>query len=222
MNEIHILFACDAWAGRDSMRIQGITTDDSTLQAMVAAKIKSGDMEYAGFSDETAYRHFLWDFKNGEIDYSKLQYGFVETYYDMQIADPITVEEFPQVVCIYKELTGVIAKQAMEALKLDRRSLNFSEVEVHTGCDYASFFVPGFCDRDLLERSDQYQEMMENSYETEVTVDISVYSVGQNESESPNENELELIRQYWDEIEEEYGIDQIQTDFISFEFKPEE
>lgn len=57
--EIYILSSCDAWAGRDSMRIQGVTTDETMLYAMLAAKIKAGDMEYSGFSGEEAYRIFV-------------------------------------------------------------------------------------------------------------------------------------------------------------------
>lgn len=113
-------------------------------------------------------------------------------------------------------------KLAMEKLGLNSRSLNFSEVEVRTDYGYACFLVPGFCDRDVLEESDPYQELMEDAEDTEVNVSVATYSVGTGESESPDENELKLIEQYREEIYEEYGIDQILSDFFSFEYEPEE
>ncbi|MGR5607244.1 hypothetical protein [Enterocloster clostridioformis] len=220
--DIYILLSCDAWAGHDSMRIQGVTTDETMLHAMLAAKIKAGDMEYGGFSGEAAYRIFSQDFKNEEVDYKKLTYGFVQTYEDMQITEPVSMAQFPEASNAYEELTGVKAAQAMETLGLDSRSLNFSEVEVRTDHDYICFLVPGICDRDRLEESDQYQELMEDEDETEVNVSIAAYSVGTGESETPDEDELKLIEQYREEIDEKYGIDQILSDFISFEFEPEE
>ena len=127
--DIYILLSCDAWAGHDSMRVQGVTTDETMLHAMLAAKIKAGDMEYGGYSGETAYRIFSQDFKNEEVDYKKLTYGFVQTYEDMQILEPVSMAQFPEAAEAYEELTGAKAEQAMETLGLDSRSLNFSEVE---------------------------------------------------------------------------------------------
>lgn len=79
-SNIYILSACDAWAGKDSMRILGVTTDETMLYAMVAAKIKTEDMEYGGFDGEEAWLCFQEDFKNEEVSFDKLQYGFVQTY----------------------------------------------------------------------------------------------------------------------------------------------
>lgn len=76
---IFILSACDAWSGHESMRILGVTTDETMLYAMIAAKIKEGDMEYDGRGEE-AYRKFYQDFKDQEINLNKLKYGFVQTY----------------------------------------------------------------------------------------------------------------------------------------------
>lgn len=220
--EIYILSSCDEWAGHDSMRIQGVTTDETMLHAMLAAKIKTGDMEYGGASGEEAYRLFGNDFKNGQVDYNKLQYGFVQTCGDMQITEPVSMAEFPEAARAYEELTGMKARKAMETLGLDHRSLNFSTVEVNTDQGYAYFLVPGICDRDRLEESDQYQEMMEDADDTEVTVRVAAYSVGTGESDTPDEDELRLIEQYQKELDEEYGIDQILSDFFSFEFEREE
>ena len=220
--KIYILSSCDARAGYGSMRIQGVTTDETMLHAMLAAKIKAGDMEYRGLSGGEAFRFFIQDFKNGNIDLKKLAHGFVQTCEDMQITEPVSMDEFPEAAGIYEELTGMKAELAMETLGLDSRSLNFSEVEVRTDFGYNCFLVPGICDRDRLEESGQYQEMMEDADETAVNVSVAAYSVGTGESESADEDELKLIGQYREEIDKRYGIDQILSDFLSFQFKPEE
>lgn len=220
--EIYILSSCDEWAGRDSIQIQGVTTDELMLYTMLAVKIKAGEMEYGGFSGKAAYHIFSQDYKNEKVDFNKLKYGFVQTYEDMQISELVSISGFLEVVDIYEELTGEKAKKDIETLELDNRSLNFSEVEVRTDYGYACFLVPGICDRDTLEESDSYQEMMEAADETAVNVSVAAYSVGTGESERPDEDELKLIEQYREEIDERYGIDLILSDFISFEFEPEE
>ena len=168
---IYILSTCDAWAGTDSMRVLGVTTDETMLYAMLAAKIKAGDMEYDG-SGEDAWRKFQKDFKNEEVNFNKLKYGFVQTYEDMQITEPISLAEFPEAGEAYEEITGTKAKAEMDKLGLDRRSLT--------------------------------------------------YSLGTGESEYPDEDELSIIEQYTDELDEEYGIDPIQSDFFSFEHEVEQ
>ena len=216
---IYILSACDAWAGRDSMRILGVTTDETMLYAMLAAKIKAGDMEYDG-SGEDAWRKFQRDFKNEEVNFNKLKFGFVQTYEDMQITEPISLAEFPEAGEAYEEITGVKAKAEMEKLELDRRSLTYSVVEIHTDFGDTDFLMPGICDRNSLEENDHYREFMEDANDTEVDVSVYSYSLGTGESESPDEEELAIIEQYTDELDEEYGIDPIQSDSFSFEYEP--
>lgn len=116
-----------------------------------------------------------------------------------------------------QQATDEIAK-----LKLDSRSLIYSVVEVRTDSGYDCFLVPGICDRDDLERSDQYQELMEDAEDTEVNASVHSYSVGTGESERPDENELKIIEQYTDELDEDYGIDPLQSDFISFYYEAEQ
>lgn len=218
---IYILSTCDAWAGTDSMRILGVTTDETMLYAMLAAKIKAGDMEYDG-SGEDAWRKFQRDFKNEEVNFNKLKYGFVQTYEDMQITEPISLAEFPEAGEAYEEITGAKAKTEMEKLRLDQRSLTYSVVEVRTDSDYICFHMPGICDRDSLEENDQYRDFMEDADDTEVNVSVYSYSLGRGESEYPDEDELAIIDRYTDELDEEYGIDTIQSDSFSFYYEAEQ
>ena len=69
---------------------------------------------YGGFSGEAAYQIFSQDFKKEEVDYKKLTYGFVQTYEDMQITEPVSMAQFPEASNAYEELTGVKAAQAMK------------------------------------------------------------------------------------------------------------
>lgn len=221
-SNIYILSACDAWAGIDSMRTLGVTTDETMIHAMLAAKIKAGDMEYGGFDGEEAWRCFQKDFKNEEINFNKIKYGFVQTYEDIQITEPISLVEFPEVVTAYEELIGAKAKVELEKLGLDGRSLTYSMVEIRTDFGYTCFLMPGICDRDSLEADDHFQEFMEDADDTEVNVSVYSYSLGIGESEYPDEEELAIIEQYTDELDEEYGIDPIQSDFISFYYEAEQ
>ena len=174
MTNIYIFSACDAWAGTDSMRTLCVTTDETMLHAMLAAKIKAGDMEYGGFGGKEAWSCFQKDFKNDEVNFDKLKYGFVQTYEDMQITEPISLAEFPEVATAYEEITVAKAKAELEKLGLDDRSLTYSTVEVRTDFSYTCFLMPGICDRESLEADDHFQEFMEDTTETDVNV--SVYS----------------------------------------------
>ena len=219
---IYILSTCDEWASRDSMRIVGVTSDETMLHAMLAAKIKFGDMSYGGLEGVQAVKLFQQDFQKGEVDCTKLGYGFVQSYTDMQIAEPLSMAVFPEAGAAYEELTGAKVKAELEKLGLDHRSLTYSVVEVRTDFGYECFLVPGICDRDGLESSDQFQEMMEDTTETEVNASVYSYSVGTGESVYPDENKLAIIEKYADELDKEYGVDAIQSDFISFFFEAEQ
>lgn len=220
-DNIYILSACDAWAERDSMRILCVTTDKMMLYAATLAEIIHGNMEYGGDAKNSSTR-FISDYLSGEVSMDKLKYGFVQTCQDMQIDDSKSYDDSHGIGDAYQELVNEKTIDAVASLNLADRSLIYSTVEVRTDHDYACFLVPGICDRDALEQSDQYREMMEGAEETEVNVSVSAYSVGTGESEPPDEDELKLIEQYEDNIDEEYGIDQILSDFFSFEFEPEE
>jgi len=221
-SNIYILSVCDAWAGTDSIRTLGVTTDEIMLYAMLAAKIKAGDMEYGGFGGEKAWHCFQKDFKNEEVNFNKLKYGFVQTYEDMQIAEPVSLAEFPEVAAAYEEITGVKAKAELEKLGLANRSLIYSTVKVRTAFGYTCFLMPGICDRDRLEADDHFREFMEDTTGSEVNASVYSYSVGTGESEYPDEDELAIIEQYMEELDEEYGVDSILSDFISFYYEAEQ
>lgn len=220
-NKIFILSVYDAWTGSDRLRPIGATTDETMLNAMIAAKIKDGDITY-GNDMAKSWRNFLHDFKAGKVDYTKLGRGEVQSYGNMQITELISMEAFPEATKAYEEITGAKAKLELETLGLDKRSLTYSMVEVRTDYGYADFLMPGICDRDSLESNEHYQELMDGSDDTEVCVSVSAYSVGTGESEYPDESDLAIIEKYSDELDAEHGVDCIQTDFFSFPYDAEQ
>lgn len=50
------------------MRILSATTDETVIYAMLAAKIKGGDMEYDKFHGEESWHCFQKDFINEEVN----------------------------------------------------------------------------------------------------------------------------------------------------------
>lgn len=220
-NNVYILSACDEWSGFDSMRIQGVTTDETMLHAMLAMKIKAGEMEYDGKGEE-AWTHFQEDCENKEIDFNKLKYGFVQTYEDMQISEPISLSEFEGIDKAYEDITGEKAKHEINMLGLETHSLIFSVVEVRSDHDYMEAYLPGICDRDGLEVSEEYRDFVEDLDESDINVGVRSYSVGNGESEYADEKQLHIIKKYMDELDKEYGVDEILSDFFSFYYEAEQ
>ena len=223
MSKIYTLYACDAWAGKDSMRPLGVTTNETMLCSMIGARIKAGDMEYDGQTEiAPAWNSYLEDCKKNTVDLDKLKYGFVDTREDMQITDGNSYNEHPEIADAYMEITGLQAKAAVDALDLNSHSFIYSEVEVRTDFGYISFNMPGFCDRDKLENSDEFQEFMEGTTDCEINTSVYTYSVGCGKSESATAEELVATEKYKDELDREYGVDYIQSDFISFYYEAEQ
>lgn len=222
MSKVFILSACDEWAGKDSMRIQGVTTDETMLQAMIAKKILSGDMEYGGVDGNKAWQGFLDDLFRDGVDYNKLNYGFVQTFEDVQITEEDTLAEFPEVKELYDEITEEKAGQAVAALGLENHSFLYSAVGISTVKGNLCFNISGFCDRDRLENLNQYKELVKDLDHSEMLVCINTFSVGNGECKDATEEELAALEQYEYELEETYGIEQIQSDYFGFYYEAEQ
>lgn len=122
----------------------------------------------------------------------------------------------------YGELTGDKAKVELEKLGLDSRDLVYSMVEVRSDFGYICYLMPGIYDRDSLESNEHFLDIMVGVTNSDVNTSVYTYSVGNGEREYPDEDELAIIEQYTEELEEEYGIDPIQSDFISFNYEAEQ
>ena len=83
---IYLVYSCDEWASRDSMRLEMATTSVRRLKAFIAKKIKDGDYDYNYDSNDHTKQaeEFKRDFDCETRDWinSKLTYGFYDYTHD--------------------------------------------------------------------------------------------------------------------------------------------
>lgn len=85
---VFILFTCNAHKEYSSMRLAATTTNPKTLYAIVGDNILRGDMGYGGQSREAGLELYIRDYLFGEVDFGRLDCGFVE-----QRKNEITLDE---------------------------------------------------------------------------------------------------------------------------------
>ena len=83
---IYLVFDCDEWKYRSSMRLAMATTSPKRLRSFIAGKIERGDFIYGG--EEDSIRQQVMSFKKdfdeqpkGSIN-AMLTYGFFDCVYD--------------------------------------------------------------------------------------------------------------------------------------------
>ena len=81
---IYLVYSCDEWTSRDSMRLEMATTSVRRLKAFIAKKIKDGDYNYDSNDHTKQVAEFKRDFVHKGRDYinSKLTYGFYDCTHD--------------------------------------------------------------------------------------------------------------------------------------------
>ena len=86
--QIFLLYSCNAWKNRDSMKLLTATTSPTRLRRFIEAKIMNGDMRYAdngdAYSEKKAVQQFRADWKTitrAEIN-GQLNEGFIDYVYD--------------------------------------------------------------------------------------------------------------------------------------------
>jgi hypothetical protein len=77
VNEIYLLYSCDAWKSKSSMRLIMATTIRETIEGAVCASIQKGDMDYAGKSGSAASAAYARE-RNDRL----LEFGYLETLRD--------------------------------------------------------------------------------------------------------------------------------------------
>lgn len=128
-------------------------------------------------------------------------------------------ESEKRIIKAFEDEERVSVEAEIKQMKLDRRSLVYSEVEICADFGCFSFLMPGICDRYNLEENDNYQEFMEEANDTVVSVSVNSYTLGNGESEDPDDEELALIEHYRKMLDEEYGIDFLQSGSFSVDYK---
>ena len=217
MDNIYVLFACDMYRSRQSMRLVSTTTDKDTLMAMIAGLLLNGNMDYERPVGVTAFDAFHYDFQHTQVDVNKLKYGFVD---ERDNAQHNKLETLPS--CSLGMWDRLQRKSpvvtSLEELNVADRSLIFSEVDLCGGGCTMEFLAPGIPDQNDIEENENYQHFQNYFDEpVEVSVNVRSYLFGNGESVSASENELVYIHRHRDEIEEAYGIDCIQSnDFTMY------
>ncbi len=79
---IYILYGCNASKERSSMCSVGASTNFGTFCSMIGSSIFRGDMEYQGKSRLPGFRLLHHDYRNGSLQFSSLNYGYVERMED--------------------------------------------------------------------------------------------------------------------------------------------
>ena len=69
------------------MRIVAATTDEERLHTISGAQILGGTMDYRGFSNMKGFEQFRAACRTGDVQYSNLDYGFVEQTENLMLPD---------------------------------------------------------------------------------------------------------------------------------------
>ena len=94
MDKIYILYTCDEWKSRDSMRVSEATTDKDTLCAIIANNIFEGEMEYEGLKNHAGLLDFKADYDRNQVDFGKLSHGFVEEFENENVRESQVVTDY--------------------------------------------------------------------------------------------------------------------------------
>ncbi len=81
MDDIYILYACDEWKSKSSMRLVMATTNIEALEREIRNELENGYMEFGGYSGEEAVECF----NRNELGFDSLTYGYVEIVEDGEI-----------------------------------------------------------------------------------------------------------------------------------------
>ena len=74
------------------MRIVAATTDEEMLHTIIGAQILGGTMDYRGFSNMKGFEQFRAACRAGDVQYSNLDYGFVEQTENLPMKSPCRMD----------------------------------------------------------------------------------------------------------------------------------
>lgn len=123
---VFILYGCTLSKERSSMRIVAATTDEEMLHTIIGAQILGGTMDYRGFSNMKGFEQFRAACRSGDVQYSNLDYGFVEQAENLMLPD---CAKEPQFEKAYRLLNlsdhefNAIRNGSLESLGEDRTRL---------------------------------------------------------------------------------------------------
>lgn len=218
--KVYILFSRDAHKKRRQMKIQGVTTEESALHAMIANMIGNGEAGYGGHCGTKASRAFYEDFISETIDYGKLSNGMVKEFENIRLEEH--KEEHLTLEFIYEDMMDMKACQAIEKLDMDSHSFVFSTVHLW-GDRVSCFNMPGKFDYEHLIATKEYQEFAENfrggSDENVPAVMSLTYRVGIGECRDATEEELKAVEKYYDALDTIYNVEEIDYNFFFMQYE---
>ena len=139
---VFILYGCTLSKERSSMRIVAATTDEEMLHTIIGAQILGGTMDYRGFSNMKGFEQFRAACRTGDVQYSNLDYGFVEQTENLMLPD---CAKEPQFEKAYRLLNlsdhefNAIRNGSLESLGEDRARLILDKALSWAAQNYAGW-----------------------------------------------------------------------------------
>ena len=124
------------------MRIVAATTDEEMLHTIIGAQILGGTMDYRGFSNMKGFEQFRAACRTGDVQYSNLDYGFVEQTENLMLPD---CAKEPQFEKVYRLLNlsdhefNAIRNGSLESLGEDRTRLILDKALSWAAQNYAGW-----------------------------------------------------------------------------------
>ena len=124
------------------MRIVAATTDEEMLHTIIGAQILGGTMDYRGFSNMKGFEQFRAACRSGDVQYSNLDYGFVEQTENLMLPD---CAKEPQFEKAYRLLNlsdhefNAIRNGSLESLGEDRTRLILDKALSWAAQNYAGW-----------------------------------------------------------------------------------
>ena len=131
---VFILYGCTLSKERSSMRIVAATTDEEMLHTIIGAQILGGTMDYRGFSNMKGFEQFRAACRAGDVQYSNLDYGFVEQAENLMLPD---CAKEPQFEKAYQLLN--LSDHSLENLGADRTCLILDKALSWAAQNYAGW-----------------------------------------------------------------------------------
>ena len=139
---VFILYGCSLSKERSSMRIVAATTDEEMLHTIIGSQILGGTMDYRGFSNMKGFEQFRAACRTGDVQYSNLDYGFVEQTENLMLPD---CAKEPQLEKAYRLLNlsdhefNAIRNGSLESLGEDRARLILDKALSWAAQNYAGW-----------------------------------------------------------------------------------
>ena len=188
---VYVLYGCTLSKERSSMRIVAATTDEEMLHTIIGAQILGGTMDYRSFSNMKGFEQFRAACRAGDVQYSNLDYGFVEQTKNLMLLD---CAKEPRLEKAYRRLNlserefNAIRSGSLENLGADRTRLILDKALSWAAQNYAGWDLYQYLREELGMSNEEIGKTgfeLDEFYEDEALEDEADY-----EPEDDYEEEL--------------------------------